>query len=264
MMRKWITLVLVCGLANLATAEPDYQEEIENWHQTRLERLTRPDGWLTLVGLHWLSREEKHFPGIGWAHLEGETVHLRPESGKEIAISPKQGESEPALKRDSVTTFVIRRGSRVALRVKDSEAPLRLNFPGIDRFSVDPKWRLQARFEAAQEELSVDSVVGVATRESSPGWAHFRWEGEQYRVRLLPGSKPGQYFLVFRDATSGRSTYGACRFVYLETEDGELVLDFNRAFNPPCAFTPYATCPLPFKENRLPFAIEAGEKTFAH
>lgn len=260
-----LCLTLACSLTLGLAAEP-YQEEIESWHQARIEKLTGDDGWLTLVGLHWLTEKKQTFPHVGEAYLEGKDVILRP-PGKEqlVALSPEQPEGQPTFHKGSVSFYVIRRGPWIGLRVKDNEAALRRDFPGIKRFGVDPKWRLQGQLEADPQQLNVASVVGVATKEHSPGWARFQWDGQAHRVRLLGKPEAKSFFLVFSDATAGKSTYSACRFLSVERgPSGKLTLDFNKAVNPPCAFTHYATCPLPLKENLLPFEVTAGEKTFEH
>ena len=256
-------LLILLPLPVLAEVDP-YQV----WHQVRLERLTKPDGWLSLCGLHWLDAERAPLGDLGEAQLVGERVKFWfPEgvslNGKSVRTASVGLEKEGSSLFAAGTKrfYVIRRGDRVGVRVKDLLHPRRLNFKGIERFAADPRWRLEGKLVAAAASLVTESVAGVTTEEPSPGWAQFSWQDRQYRVRLTGKPEAKKFFLVFSDATSGHSTYGACRFLYL-TRVGErgLIIDFNQAYNPPCAFSEFATCPLPYPENRLDFAVEAGEK----
>lgn len=263
---RWILFILLLTAPVLGDG---YREAVEAWHQQRLERLQKPDGWLSLVGLHWLSERDLKIDGVGQARLEGETVRFRFEPGVTLgeqelqtaAVGPDRPEGEDVYRHGSLRFFVIRRGPRVGLRVKDENSSARLNFKGIERFPVDPNWRLQGRLEPHETQVKTRSVVGVTTSESSPGRAVFSFRGKTYRPLLMGTPEDEKFFLVFADETSGRSTYSACRFLYVERDgDHGLILDFNKAFNPPCAFTPYATCPLPYPENVFDFAVGAGEK----
>jgi uncharacterized protein len=160
---------------------------------------------------------------------------------------------------------VIDRGGKKALRVKDSAADRRTHFLGLDYFPVDESWRIVARWVPFEKPrlLPITNLLGQTAPEPVPGKAVFERDGKTYE--LLPIDEgPGEpLFFVIADATSGKETYGGGRFLYAdEPKDGQIVLDFNRAQNPPCAFTPFATCPLPPKENRLPFAVTAGEKHY--
>jgi uncharacterized protein (DUF1684 family) len=161
--------------------------------------------------------------------------------------------------------FVIERGGRFGLRIRDRNHPARFDFPGIDRFPVDPAWRLTARLETFEppRTIKIPNVLGQLTPRESPGAAVFEVAGVTYRLDALAGPE-GKLYLIFADQTSGRESYGGGRFLYSEpvAEDGTVVLDFNKAYNPPCAFTDYATCPLPPRQNKLAVRIEAGEKTF--
>jgi hypothetical protein len=157
--------------------------------------------------------------------------------------------------------LLIQRGSRFALRLKDKNSALRKNFTHLRWYPVDEKWRVRGRLVKSAEPapLVLDTAIGVQTRMQSPGYVEFELSGR--KLRLLAIDEDRRLFFVFRDRTSGRTTYGASRFLYADpAPDGTVVLDFNKAENPPCAFTPYATCPLPPPQNRLPIPIEAGEK----
>jgi uncharacterized protein (DUF1684 family) len=167
---------------------------------------------------------------------------------------------------DSVMFYVVQRGDRWALRIKDSESPTRKQFVGIDYFDIDPGWRIEAKWEAYDppREIEEPNILGEIDKVIVPGAAVFEHGGKTFRVEPVietPGDT--ELFLVFADRTSGKETYGAARFVYTEPpKDGKVVLDFNKAYNPPCAFTPFATCPLPTQQNRLDTRVTAGEKKY--
>jgi uncharacterized protein (DUF1684 family) len=285
--------VLVGCRADTPSVDPAYRAEIEKWRAARLARLTAPDGWLSLTGLFWLSEGDNTFgsdpadpvvlpagsspPVAGVLRLaEGRvTVQARPEvpvrtlDGKPVTTIDLAPDDSPAgptiLTLATVRFYVIRRGERLGVRVKDSESPVRKNFTRIDSFPIDPSWRVDARFEPYDppKEIAVPTELGTVEKDVSPGALIFEHAGKTYRLDpvLEPGSD--ELFVIFGDRTNGRDTYGAGRFVYAPfPRNGRTILDFNKAYNPPCAFTPYATCPLPPPENRLPLRVEAGEKRY--
>jgi uncharacterized protein (DUF1684 family) len=242
---------------------------MEQWSQQRLVWLTNPDGYLALTGLHWLSEKPQTFEGIGQAHLEGQDVVLKLASGVtvdgkpviEYRVTPEMPRGTPDFHQGTAHFFVIRHGKKVAIRVKDPNSSILKNFAGVERFPVDPKWRIVGRFEADRQTIPVPSVVDEMTDEVSPGYAVFDWNGQTHKLRLMGDEADEAFFLVFSDQTAGESTYSGCRFLdVLKTDEG-LILDFNKSENPPCSMTPYATCPLPPQGNILPFEITAGEKT---
>jgi hypothetical protein len=160
---------------------------------------------------------------------------------------------------------LIERGGRPALRTWDLAAEARSDFTGIDHWPVDPAWRLDARFEPVRHRtISVPDVLGFVEEKESPGDVAFEAAGVTHRLQGLNGGPNGELWLVFADATNGNETYGGGRFLYTGAPDadGAMVVDFNRAYNPPCVFSPFATCPLPWEANRLPIPIEAGERMF--
>jgi hypothetical protein len=178
-------------------------------------------------------------------------------------------EGEPTVvKHGSVSFYLIKRGERLGVRIKDSRNPALLAFHGIDSYPIDLKWRFDARFDAspAGKTISVPNILGSVEQEKSPGAVVFELEGKELRIGAVTESGTEDLFLIFGDQTNGVETYGGGRFLYAAPPDknGRVVLDFNKAYNPPCVFTPYATCPLPPTQNRLPIRIEAGEKTNAH
>lgn len=252
----------------LSLGADDYIASVEAWRAERLESLRKPDGWLSLVGLVWVE------PGTWTFGSEGDLVLPEPApalwgrltlSGEEAVVEIDGSRTVVDLtEREGTTVFssgtqswyFIRREGRVAMRVKDSASPVRLSFAGLEHYPVDPAWRLVGRFEARERPISVPNILGSPTVETSPGVVVVSVGGADQRLDLLEDD-----FLVFADATNGETTYPAGRFLYCQPlEDGRMVVDFNRAYNPPCAFTPYATCPLPPEANVLSVPVEAGEK----
>ena len=265
-----------------------YHLEIEQWRAKRLAKLTAPDGWLSLVGLHWLEPGRNAIGNAadnailierGPAHLgtievrDDGTLMFEPERGAGVLIDGEARTS--ALLHDdraqqptrvsfgSVNFVVIDRGGRKALRVRDPDADTRTRFTGIESFAVDPSWCIEAEWIPFDppHTLETMNVIGLLESYPAPGKAVFEREG--LRCEVLPVVEtPGDeaLFLIFADGTSGRETYGAGRFVYTEPpHDGRIVIDFNKAYNPPCVFTPFATCALAPPENRLELRVTAGE-----
>jgi uncharacterized protein (DUF1684 family) len=170
-----------------------------------------------------------------------------------------------SLTAGGLTMFVIHRGQRYAVRLKDKNSEFRQAFTGLHWFPVREDYRIVARFVPydAPHKIAIPNILGETEEEPSPGYAVFTLHGHSYR--LDPVLEDDQLFFIFRDQTSGKETYGSGRFLYATMpKEGKVVLDFNKAYNPPCAFTPFATCPLPPKENRLAVRIEAGELNYGH
>lgn len=181
----------------------------------------------------------------------------------DLALLSDGSQNPTVLQSGSLRFYLIDRGDEYFVRVKDSESEVRRNFAGIDRFPVDSSWRIRAQWKPYDppEVLRIRNVLGQVSSEPLYGVIEFSREGKT--IQLQASGKPSEeLFLVFGDATNGLTTYGGGRFLYLDPpkEDGTIVLDFNKAYDPPCVFTPYATCPLPPEGNVLPFAVEAGEK----
>jgi uncharacterized protein (DUF1684 family) len=272
-----------------------YKHSIEQWQAGRVERLTAPDGWLSLVGLEWLkdganrvgsaagndivlSVGPAHLGMVTLAHDGSMRIALDKDSGATIdgkavmeatLVDDLHAGADAAPTRVSYGTasfYVIDRDGRKGLRVKDTEAPTRKHFVGIDAFPIDPSWRIEATWVPAQpgEMLEMGSVIGTIDKYPVPGKLEFTRDGKHFEILPVievPGD--AQYFIVFADRTSGKETYGAARFLYVDPpKDGKVVLDFNKAYNPPCAFTPFATCPLAPPENRLDLRVTAGEKNY--
>jgi uncharacterized protein (DUF1684 family) len=183
--------------------------------------------------------------------------------GKARELAP---DSTDVVKVGRLSLLVIKRGDRYGIRLKDPESEYRRGFRGIDYFPASEQYRVAARFVSEASEIPILNVIGQTERYPSPGYAVFRLHGQEVKLRpYLEEPDAKQLFYVFRDLTSGKETYGGGRFLYSAfPRDGQVTLDFNRAYNPPCSFTPYATCPLPPAENRLAVRIEAGEKKYEH
>lgn len=269
-MKAFLSWFLVCSVLSAGVAGADeYKDSIDSWHAKHLQRLQDPDGYLTLVGLYWLKDSPVELPGFGWAEKTEHSVVIwigcthggRCSKCTSVDLSLDLPEGEQRLRRGTRSAYVVKRGPWVGIRMKDSEAATRTGFHGVERFPVDSKWKVSGTLEPSSTEVSVGSVVGVDTTEKSPGWAVFKWEGKPYRALLIGEPDDKQFFMVFSDQSAGDSTYPACRFLNVDrVGERGLVLDFNKATNPACAFTRFATCPLPPKENIFDFSVEAGEK----
>ncbi|MEP6568996.1 MAG: DUF1684 domain-containing protein [Acidobacteriota bacterium] len=171
------------------------------------------------------------------------------------------------LKLGSLLINVIRRGDRIGVRVKDTESRTRQEFKGLEYYPIDQKWRIEARFEPYQpaKTIPITNVLGMTDDETSPGAVAFDIDGKTYRIDPITEKGETDYFVMIADETTAKETYGAGRYLYVSPPDatGKVVIDFNKTYSPPCAFTNFATCPLPPRQNHLPFRIEAGEKKYA-
>jgi len=283
--------VSTLGLVAAESAAPEaYVKEIETWRAQRVERLLKPDGWLTLIGLHFLKTGENTIGSAadntivlakGPAHLGTVTVADNGDAkavfnaglgtevdGTEVLGADLKDDTHgPAtvVKVGSVSFLVIERGGKKALRVRDSEADRRTHFLGLDYFPIDPTWRIEATWVPFEHprEVPIRNVLGNVSPALILGKAVFTRDGQTFELLPIQEEPDGVLFFVISDRTSGTETYAAARFLYATPAvDGKVILDFNRAQNPPCAFTPFATCPLPPKENQLPIAVTAGEKKY--
>jgi uncharacterized protein len=274
--------------------------DLLDWRTRRAQGLSAPDGWLTLVGLEWLkpgknavglaAESQIHLKGHAPEHLmvidvEGSQLRLvAPEGGfpshlmvdgqpaKDGPIQPDD-EKPSVLSDENLTMVVLHRGDRFALRIKDALSPTRTGFKGLHWYAPDAKYRVTAKwvpFTPPHTE-KIPTVIGTTLDMPAPGLAEFTLDGKTVQIEPVledPSSK--ELFFIIRDATSHTTTYQASRFLYTDFPDhgldqpGSLVLDFNRLQNPPCAYTPYATCPLPPYINRLAISIPAGEQRYSH
>jgi uncharacterized protein (DUF1684 family) len=285
--------------ASTQDANSAFVQSVMQWRAQRVERLRKPDGWLSLVGLHWVdagvhqvgkadSNDVQLRTGpakLGTLTLKDGKAMFKPDAAAGVTIDAKPAVGEVALRTDatsdpngpSIVDFnkgtanfqVIerkdrKRGDLFALRVKDANAPTRTGFVGIDYFDADPAWRFNAKFEPHPkgQTIQIASVINTLDDMANPGTVVFQKDGKTYKLEAVDEGD-GQLFLIFGDRTNGKTTYGAGRFVYATPpKNGMTMLDFNLAYNPPCVFTHYATCPLPPPENHLDLVINAGEKAY--
>ena len=282
-----------------ASEETAWQTEVASWRAQRATGLQAPEGWLSLIGLDWLQEGNNSFGSgadnriqinaktpahLGIVRLEKGVLRLLPPPGgfgddllvdghraQEQVLAADDTGKPSKLTIGSVTIIVIHRDDRFALRVKDLEAPTRLGFHGLRWYAPNSAFRVHARWIPYNppKVLDIPTVLGTTTHMPAPGAAEFTLDGQTVRLEpVLEDPKSTELFFILRDATSKTATYGAGRFLYTELPDhgiaqpGELWLDFNQLVNPPCAFTPYATCPLPPTQNRLTIAIPAGEQRY--
>ncbi|HUR83246.1 MAG TPA: DUF1684 domain-containing protein [Thermoanaerobaculia bacterium] len=276
-----LVIVTACGTPE-PKVDPVHQQEIQAWQKDRDTRLRKEDSWLTLIGLHWLKDGENEVtlskPNVPHVRVlrNGATTTLHPDPAMTIGGKPVTADvplladadaNGPTIVQMGPVRFnVIKRGERYALRVKDAEAETRTQFQGLQYYPIDPKWRVTARFEAYHppKMIPITDVTGATSDSLSPGALLFELDGKEFRLDPILEEGSDEYFIIFRDLTSSDTTYQAGRYLYAPmAKDGKTTIDFNKAYNPPCAFTHFATCPLPPMQNRMPIRVEAGEKRYA-
>jgi uncharacterized protein (DUF1684 family) len=285
-----ILVSLLIGCKKTSEENPDYVKEINEWHQKRIERLKAPDGWLNLVGRTWLKPGVNKFGSakdndviiesdkvpacMGEFILKDSIVTMKVYNGvdvllegkpvKEIVMIDDQKKDMTVFQYGTIKWNLIIRGDKYGIRFRDLESPLVKNFKGVERFPVNSGWKFVAKFEtySPPKKIFVPNVLGQIEEEFSPGAVVFEKDGKIFRIDAIDEGEI--LFLIFADETSGEETYGGGRFLYVDKPDssGNLILDFNKAYNPPCVFTKYATCPLPPEQNYLKLRIEAGEKNY--
>jgi uncharacterized protein (DUF1684 family) len=287
-------LVVFGGIA--AAADPSagsYERSVDEWRKQHDAWLKADDGWLTVVGLNWLKEGQNRVgstPGfevslpqsaparIGTITVKKTRAHFVPEPGVAVTLNgqparaadltPGSGPKSDVVGVGRIKLLLIKRENKLAVRVKDNDSRAREKFTGSLWYPIDPSWRIQATFIPweAPHNLTFDTLVGVKEPNKSPGYVSFERDGTEYR--LEPVIDDNELRFVIRDETSGKTTYSASRFLYTDMPKGGLrsigpvELDFNRAENPPCVFTDFATCPLPPPQNRLHFAVTAGEQMY--
>jgi uncharacterized protein (DUF1684 family) len=283
--------VLILLFAAVTTAiAVTYQSDVVNWRRNYETSLKKENGWLAVAGIFWLKEGQSRFgsdksceivlpasapPRAGNFDFRDGKVMLFADPRVEIRVNDKPRRSaelapDTADAPDLVTLGtlgmqVIRRGERTGIRLWDNASAARQDFPGLGWFPVNEEYRIKADFTAYPERktIPITNVLGDTEQTPSPGYAVFKLRGKEYRLEpIVDGS---DLLFTFKDLTSGKQTYPAGRFLYAsQPRDGSVVLDFNKATNPPCAYTPYATCPLPPKQNALSVRIEAGELNYKH
>lgn len=282
-------LALVVAAAAAAQPHSGYEARVQQWRAAYENSLRADDGWLTLAGLFWLKEGANSAgtapgsdillppasaPGrVGEFDFRGNITLFRAAEGVAVTVNGHPATEAPLtadtdgvpglVQTGDLTMMVIHRGKRYGIRVKNKRGPVRLHFTGLHWYPVKPQYRIIAEFHSYPKPrlIAIPNVLGETEPLPSPGYAAFTVGG--VNVRLIPVTEDGRLFFVFRDRTAGKATYGSGRFLDADMPvDGKVTLDFNEAHNPPCAFTPYATCPLPPASNRLSVAIEAGEKKY--
>jgi uncharacterized protein (DUF1684 family) len=269
-----------------------YKNEIEQWHQNRVTSLKSENGWLNIVGLYWLKEGENTFGSssensfvfpkgkadekLGSFILKDGTVSMNVNTNVTIQAGNKvftsgiifdeKKDTTIILSHKNLRWFIIKRGTKYGVRLRDLESDALKNFTHIDRFPVNEKWKITAVYEAPPKDktIPINDVIGLTTETPFGGTLHFEIDGQKFQLEAtLEGNK---LFIVFADETTGNETYGGGRFLYAERPltGTTIILDFNKAYDPPCCFTNFATCPLPTAKNHLTIAISAGEKTYGH
>jgi uncharacterized protein (DUF1684 family) len=281
-----VFVALSYAAATAAAVDNAYRTQIEQWRQQREAALKADGGWLTVTGLFWLKDgvnslgsgpendivlPESAPASVGTIKVENGAAVFTASipsvtlNGKAVREAPfHYAGPADVLSIGPLDLLLLKRGDRLALRLKDKNSALRKKFTRLSWYPVQEDWRITGKFIPLPEprKLVLDSVIGEQETMQSPGYVEFQRGGQTYKLQAVGQGK--RLFFVIRDRTSGKTTYPASRFLYADApkEDGTVVLDFNKAENPPCAFTSYATCPLPPPQNRLPLAIEAGEQKY--
>jgi uncharacterized protein (DUF1684 family) len=294
----FLACIMLCAVAFAQDAA--WQKEMATWREQHKDDLLKPDGWLSLIGLEWLHEGDNPVGSaadnkiliagapahLAVIHLEGETVSLQPPQGGfpadlRVAGAPAkpqslraEGNNDKVAPRITIGTFnmyVIRREARFALRIKDAHSPAIVGFHGLNWYPLDASKRVTARWipYVPQKTVILATLIGTNYDQPVPGAAEFTLDGKTFKLEpVLEDPAVAKLFFILRDTTSATTSYGACRFLYTGfptnglDKSGELVLDFNKLENPPCAYTSYSTCPLPPPGNKLPVALPVGEKRY--
>lgn len=283
------SLILACQEKLIEKGNPEYIKEIKNWHKKRIENLKKENGWLNLVGLYWLKEGENSFGSneandlifpkkapafIGKFFLKDSIVRVEINENVDVFSDGKKIKSlelkndkdgnPTILQHGSLRWYIIKRGNKYGVRLRDIESELVKNFKGIETFPINEDWKIEAKFEPYNppKKIFVPNIIGMIEEESSPGSLVFTKDGKTFKLDVL--DEGDSYFLIFADETSGKETYGGGRFLYIKkpAPNEKIYIDFNKAYNPPCVFTKYATCPLPPQQNYLKLRITAGEKKY--
>jgi uncharacterized protein (DUF1684 family) len=286
-------------------ARKSYERSIMDWRAERVARLMKPDGWLSLVGMHWIEEGSTQIgtnpkftarlavgpDRLGIVTVKGDTITFRAEPGNDVTIDGQPAPDVATLVPDTAgeptvvgfnkgdaSFIVIQRGGKYALRVRDALAPTRTGFTGIDYFDIDPAFRFQAKFtpHPPGHKIGIVNILGMEEPMDNPGTLTIDVTGQRHdpatgklvdahETYTLEAIDEGDHrlFIVYADGTSGHESYAASRFVYADFPKGPdnvTELDFNKGYNPPCAFTAFSTCPLPPPSNRMAMRITAGEK----
>lgn len=284
-------IAFLMGIISDATAQVNakaHKNEIQEWDTKRLESLKSATGWVNLAGLYWLKEgenrfgsaaenelvfTEKAFPALlGTFTLAGNEVNWKTSPGNDVFIKNEKTTAATIFNNDEASaavlafqTFrwsVIKREDLVGVRFRDLASPLLEKLQHIERYPINKAWRINARIEkSVLPSVSILNVLGQTIEEKSPGRVVFEYKGQTYKLDVVDEGTTN-LFVLFGDETNAKETYPTGRFLYIPRPDaeGNTVIDFNKAFNPPCAFTSFATCPIPPKQNVLPIAVKSGER----
>ena len=295
-MKKILYTLLLLNFFFLANAQKtnSYAKSINEWHKARIADLKTPNGWLNLEGLFWLHKgansfgkkegsdckyDNAVFPAeLGSFIYEGDSVLWMNAANNSIKVNGVlvngtkpvkvfyKEEQAITMSWSHFTWTIIKREDKMGVRFRNLEAKTLTGFKGIERFTIDSSWRIKATMVAAsQNVLMITNVLGQTTATKTAGKLLFTIDNKEYSLDVIDEGGPN-LFIVFADETSGKTTYGAGRFIDIPKPDalGNTEIDFNKAYNPPCAFTAFATCPLPPAQNRLKVPIPAGEKNYGN
>jgi uncharacterized protein (DUF1684 family) len=285
-----VSLLVVCSCTTSEkTTSSEYINEIEHWQQLRVDSLKGHTGYLNLAGLFWISDEVSSigadstntfiFPqkaaknlgkfiakedSIWFIQHEKGLVKLSGDIRSDTTLIFSEGSVNIKMSYGDLNWYIIKRGTDYGVRLKDYNHPLLANFNHIDTYPIDSKWKVNATWEkyATPKTVIVQNQVGMKLEQQVFGALNFELAGKSYQLEPLGSPEGDDYFILIYDETSGHETYGSGRYMYMPiaNEDGETYIDFNKAFNPPCVYTEFATCIFPHEANRLPLKIEAGEK----
>ncbi len=267
----------------------EHQEMVDTWHNERVESIQERDGWMKLAGLYWLDEGENTFgtadkndvrfpegtvpEQAGYFMVEGSEVSIHLNEDLDIKLEDGSAldsstiftpDEAKRLVYDRLLWTVIQREDKIGIRLFDEESPYYTSFTGFDRYPVDLKWRVEAEFVPHEDRssIAVTNILGQTVEDDSPGKLVFEIDGEEYSLDVLDADD--SFFIPFGDETNRGETYGSGRYIYTDTpdDDGKVIIDFNKSYNPPCAYNPYTTCQLPPDQNRLSIAVTAGEKDY--
>ncbi|WP_051669635.1 DUF1684 domain-containing protein [Bryobacter aggregatus] len=290
--KSWVIPAIAMSMS-LSAADPAYEKSILEYRKKIETTLKSDTGWLTVAGLYWLKPgnatvgsapesdvvlpEGKAPKKVGVFHFDGKKVQLSVERGVSLQMNGKpfakgvlgddgNGRTADIASIGDLSLTVIERGGKYGIRLRDKSSKYRREFTHRSWFPVKAEYKVTGKFlpYATPKKLKVATVIdGVIEDHESPGEIAFALAGQQLKAQVLKGEEPNELWLIFRDRSSGKTTYPAARYLYGIQKPGNVVeFDFNKAYNPPCAFTPFATCPLPVRQNWLPIAIEAGELNY--
>lgn len=277
---------------NAQVSKRAYKKEIELWDGKRIDALKAANGWVNLAGLFWLKEGNNNFGSdstndiifshsdfpkrlgtfvvssnrVDWITTEGNNVMLKDNKIQKITVFDIDSAASPSLSYKSFKWNIIKRENKIGIRFRDLNSPALNALTHINRYAIDPKWNIKAVFEPSlYSTIAITNVLGQTTQQQSPGKLRFSINNVSYTLDVLDEGT-GDLFVIFGDNTNGLATYETGRFMYVPKPDqnGITYIDFNKAYNPPCAFTTFATCPIPPKQNILPIDISAGEKSVSH